>query len=102
MDILPEDIEFMADFLGREDPQVRRSLKAYIWNPKMRETFRNLLKRRCVRAGFDPDDPPVFWLVRNLEPGILSVGRVVQRPRNGEGRSGIGPKPKKEKTSAGG
>ena len=83
MDILPEDIELMANFLGREDPAIRRLLKAYIRDPKMRETVRNLLKRRCVRAGFDPDDPPVFWPVRELSPGILSVGNVVQGAMSG-------------------
>lgn len=45
MNILPEDIELMANFLGREDPAIRRLLKAYIRDPKMRETVRNLLKR---------------------------------------------------------
>ena len=84
MDILPEDIEIMANFLGREDPAIRRLLKAYIRDPKMRETVRNLLKRRCVRAGFDPDDPPVFWPVRDLSPGILSVGQVVQGAMPGQ------------------
>ena len=78
MNILPEDVELMADFLGREDPAIQRLLKAYIRNPKMTETVRNLLKRRCVRAGFDPNDPPVFWPVRNLEPGTLAVGKVIQ------------------------
>ena len=29
MDMFPEDIERMANFLGREDPAIRRLLKAY-------------------------------------------------------------------------
>jgi len=61
MDIFPEDIDLMANFLGREDPAIQRLLKVYIRDPKMRQTVRNLLKRRCVLAGFDPDDLPVFW-----------------------------------------
>jgi len=78
MDGLPEDIEFMARYLGREDRAIRRLLKVYVRNAKMRETVRALLKRRCVHAGFDPDDPPVFPPVRELPPGQLQVGRVIQ------------------------
>lgn len=75
---LPEDIERMIRYLGREDPGVQRLIKVYIRDLQMRQTVRNLLKRRCVRAGFDPDDPPVFWPVRKLPPGKLQVGHVVQ------------------------
>ena len=78
MDILPEDIELMVRFLGPDDPAIRRLVKVYISDTKMRQTVRNLLKRRCVRAGFDPDDPPVFWPVRELPPGQLRMGRVTQ------------------------
>ena len=78
MNVFPEDIELMANFLGREDPTIRRLLKVYIREPKMRQAVRNLLKRRCVQAGFDPDDPPVFWPVRQLPPGKLQVGQVAQ------------------------
>jgi len=83
MDIIPEDIERMARFLGREDPAIKRLLKAYVCDPKMRQTVRNLLKRRCTLAGFDPDDPPVFWPVRELPPGRLEVGHVIQGAKPG-------------------
>lgn len=75
---LPEDIERMIKYLGREDPAITRLLKAYIRDPKMIDTVRNLLKRRCSRAGFDPDDPPVFWPVRQLPPGKVQLHRVTQ------------------------
>ena len=78
MDIFPEDIELMVNFLGREDPAIQRLLKVYIRDPKMRQTVRNLLKRRCVLAGFDPDDNSVFWPVRELPPGMISIGQVTQ------------------------
>lgn len=74
----PEDIEQMARYLGREDPAIQRLLKVYARDPKMGETVRALLKRRCVRGGYDPDDPPVFWPVRNLTPGFVTMGQVVQ------------------------
>ena len=76
--MFPEDIEQMARFLGRDDPAVQRLLKVYVRNPKMAETVRNLLKRRCAQAGYDPDDPPVFWPVRELPPGLVTLGQVVQ------------------------
>jgi len=78
MENLPEDIERMIRFLGREDPGVQRLIKVYIRDPQMKQTVRSLLKRRCVRAGFDPDDPPVFWPVRKLPPGKLQIGQIVQ------------------------
>lgn len=78
MDILPEGIELMARFLGREDPAIQRLLKVYRRDPEMKDTVRTILKRRCIRAGFDPDDPPVFWPVQQLPPGPLHVGRVIQ------------------------
>ena len=78
MNMFPEDIELMIRYLGREDPAIRRLLKVYISEPQMADTVRNLLKRRCVQAGFDPDNPPVFWPVRQLPPGQLHIGRVLQ------------------------
>jgi hypothetical protein len=78
MDNLPEDIEFMARFLGREDPAIQRLLKVYIRNPKMRDTVRTILKHRCKWAGFDTDNQSVFWPVSQLPPGPLQIGRVVQ------------------------
>ena len=78
MDNLPVDIERMADYLSREDPAIQRLLKVYRRDPKMRDTVRTILKRRCIRAGFDPDDPPVFWPVQQLPKGPLQVGRVIQ------------------------
>ena len=78
MDEIPEDIERMARYLGWEDPAIRRLLRAYIRSSKMREAVRNILKRRCVQAGFNPDDPPTFLPVRDLPPGLLQVGQVKQ------------------------
>ena len=78
MSNLPEDIRQMAKFLGREDPTVQRLLKAAVRDHKMIDVVRSLLKRHCVKAGFDPDDPPVFWPVRDLPPGFVTVGQVVQ------------------------
>jgi len=75
---MPEDIEMMAEYLGREDPAIRRLLKSYARDSKMAEAVRSSLKRRCVRAGFDPDDPPVFWPVRDVSPGFVSMGRILQ------------------------
>ena len=76
--MLPADIDLMVEFLGREDSDVRRLLKAYVRNPKMAGTVRALLKRRCKRAGYDADDPPVFWPVRSLPSGLVNVGKVLQ------------------------
>ncbi len=78
MDNLPEDIELMAKYLGREDPAIQRLLKCYIRDPKNADTVRSLLKRRCVRAGFNPDDMSVFRPVRQLPQGQLQVGQVIQ------------------------
>jgi len=78
MDQIPEDIERMAKFLGWKDPAIRRLLKGYIRDPQMREAITNILKRRCVQAGFDPNDPPTFWPVRDLPHGLLEVGLVRQ------------------------
>jgi RecA/RadA recombinase len=83
MGILPEDIEMMAKFLGRDDPQIRRLLKAYVRDPKIRETVRIILKRRCVKAGFDPDDQPVFLPVQQLPPGEIHVGTVIHGSKPG-------------------
>ncbi len=78
MNALPEDMERMADYLGREDPAIRRLLKACIREPRMVEPVRSLLKRRCVQAGFDPDEPPMFWPVHDLAEGIIHIGQVQQ------------------------
>jgi len=60
MEMLPEDIEQMTKYLGSDDPAIQRLLKCYIRDPKMAGTIRNLLKRRCIRAGFNLDDMPIF------------------------------------------
>ena len=78
MTAFPEDIELMANYLGREDPAICRLLKAYTSDPKMADTVCSLLKRRCLKAGFNPDDPPVFLPVRNLPNGTINVGQVLQ------------------------
>ena len=78
MNGLPEDIEWMVEFLGPNDPAVRRLLKAYARDPKLAPLVRLLLRRRCLRAGFDPNEPTVFCPVRNLPPGFVTMGQVVQ------------------------
>jgi hypothetical protein len=78
MNTLPEDIEPMIKYLGRQDPAIKRLIKVYITQPQMADTVRNLLKRRCVQAGFDPDNPPAFWPVRQLPHGQLGIGKVLQ------------------------
>ncbi len=75
---LPEDVERMADYLGRDDPNIHRLLKIYVRDHEMRETVLNILKRRCVKAGFEPYDPPIFWPVRQLPAGRLQVGKTIQ------------------------
>jgi len=76
MNNLPDNIEMMAYYLGRDDPAIRRLLKVYVRDPRMRATVTSLLKRRCMRAGFDPDDPPDFLPPRQLPPGELHLGRL--------------------------
>jgi hypothetical protein len=49
----------------------------------MRDTVRSLLKRRCMRQGLDPDDPPPFWPAQNLTPGIVPIGRILLGPESG-------------------
>lgn len=78
--MLPEDIEQMVTFLGRNEPGVRKLIQAYRRNPELAASVRHLLKRRCMQAGFDPDDPPVFWPPRTLPPGDVPLGGV---PRSG-------------------
>jgi len=78
MDNLPEDIENMAKYLGREDPAIQRLLKCYIRDPENADAVRTILRRRCIRAGFNPDDLSVFWPVRQLSEGQLHIGRVLQ------------------------
>ena len=78
MSDLPDDIERMADYLGREDPAIRRLLQAYTRDRQMAEPVRIFLKRRCVKAGLDPENPPVFGPVRELPQGIIHLGQVQQ------------------------
>ena len=74
---VPQDVELMARFLGRDELSIRRLLKAFARDSEIRDTVRAVLKRRCTQKGFDPDDPPVFWPVRELPPGTISLGRVI-------------------------
>ena len=74
----PDDIEAMADFLDKDDPAIQRLLRICLRNPQMLTTVRSMLARRCLAAGFDPADPPPFWPIRSLPPGIVNIGRVAQ------------------------
>ena len=44
----------------------------------MVDTVRAIMKRKCVNQGFDPDDVPTFWPVRELSPGFAVMGHVAQ------------------------
>jgi len=83
MTVLPEDIEQMARYLGRDEPAIQRLIRVCLRDPKMTETVRNLLRRRCLEAGFDPDDPPLFCPVRDLPSGFISIGHVLQGTKPG-------------------
>lgn len=72
----PADIEEMAEFLGPNDAGVQRLLRASR-DPVMAETALAALKRRCIKAGFDPDYLDSFLPVRGLPAGILKLGHVV-------------------------
>jgi len=76
--MLPDDIQAMADFLGKDNPAVQRLVKVCLRNTQMATTVRRMLARRCLAAGFNPDDPPPFWPIRLLPPGIVHLGRVAQ------------------------
>ena len=78
MNNLPEDIEQMAKYLGREDPAIQRLLAAALRNPKMIEVVRNLLKRRCVRSGFIVHE----YLLCQVEKCIGFVGPKWRLQRN--------------------
>ena len=78
MNNLPEDIEQMAKYLGREDPAIQRLLAAVLRNPKMIEVVRNLLKRRCVRSGFIVHE----YLLCQVEKCIGFVGPKWRLQRN--------------------
>ncbi len=75
---LPYDIEIMVRFLGRDDPAVQRLVCIYLRDSRMRGTVRTLLKRRCRKLGFNPDNPPTFMPVRELPAGTLHVGRALR------------------------
>ncbi len=78
--MIPEDIERMADWLGRDDPEIQRLLKAVAMDPQMAEPVRHILRKRCRLAGIDPDNPPTFDPVRRLPEGDVPLGDMPHGP----------------------
>jgi DNA helicase HerA-like ATPase len=72
-------IDEMADFLGKENREVRNLLRAFLRNPQRAATVRRGLAALCRKAGIDPDDTPAFLPPRPArlpEKGVL-VGSAV-------------------------
>lgn len=78
---MSDDIDRLADFLDRDDPHVARILWAAQHNDGMRSAARYALRRLCkTEIGVNPDNLPVFPLVRGLPPGEFPVAHA----QNGE------------------
>ena len=76
--MMPDDIERMADWLGRDDPAIQRLLRTAGRDPQMAQAVRDILWRRCRAAGIDPDNPPIFDPVHGLPEGQILLGHVAQ------------------------
>ncbi len=81
--MIPEDIEAMADWLGRDDPKIQRLLRCAALDPQAVEAVRGIFRRRCRQAGIDPDDPPIFEPVHRLPPGQVTLGQAFRGPHAG-------------------
>ncbi len=77
---MSSEIDTLADFLGRDDPEVLCLLRA-AQNRQLHGFVLRSLRRFCSdRYGVDPDNLPSFPLVRALPHGDILIGRIL----NGE------------------
>lgn len=83
---MSDDLDRLADFLDRDDPQVARILWAAHHTSGMRGAACDALRRLCkTGAGVNPDNLPAFGLVRELPPGEIVLGHVL----NGDARGPV-------------
>jgi len=76
--MIPDDIELMADWLGREDSVIQRLLRTLSRDHQMESAIREILRRRCRAIGLDPANPPAFAPIREFPDGDVLLGQVCQ------------------------
>jgi len=77
------EIDTMADFLGRDNPEVCRLLRT-AQDPNWQGFVLRSFRRMCrSRYGVDPDNLPAFPPVRDLPSGKLVIGRVLNGDSEG-------------------
>jgi hypothetical protein len=67
----------LIESLDQNSPKVRVLVSAAN-NPDMENAARAMLRNLAIREGLDPDNLPVFRRVRQLPPGQLHIGKVLQ------------------------
>jgi hypothetical protein len=73
----------LIELLGQDTPEVR-ALVAAAGAPGMGEAVHEMLRSLVRQAGWNPDDPPVFALPRDLPPSDYPVGVAMSGDVAGE------------------
>jgi ABC-type multidrug transport system fused ATPase/permease subunit len=71
-----DELDLYAKLLNLDDDEYRRLIGPARRNPKLAATVRRFLRLRLLRAGINPDDPPVFVLPRDLSKSDYPLGRA--------------------------
>lgn len=81
---IEEEIDYLADILGREKPAVHKALLRVAGNPKEAGSVRDQFMLMLKRAGYDITDLPVFPvnIVQNQNDGVI-LGHAVLGNRIG-------------------
>jgi hypothetical protein len=72
--VLNQDDEIFVRLLGKNNPQVKALVAASALNPDMAPGIHEMFRGLVRQGGWNPDDPPSFYLPYDLTPGVYIIG----------------------------
>ena len=71
-----DELDLYAQLLNLDQSEYKKLIGTARRNPKLAATVKRSLRLRLLRAGINPDDPPVFVLPRDLSTSDYPLGRA--------------------------
>lgn len=71
-----DELDLYAQLLNLDQSEYSKLIGPARRSPKLAATVKRFLRLRLLRAGINPDDPPVFVLPRDLSTSDYPLGRA--------------------------